>query len=74
MSSLPHIPTPLLEKYRTSAPRYTSYPTAIDWTDDFVPESYPASICSDDQTRRDAGRILTSDLSADRGRNQDVAG
>jgi len=31
----------LLEKYRTSAPRYTSYPTAVDWEDGFDPKSYP---------------------------------
>ena len=31
----------LLEKYRTSAPRYTSYPTAVDWKGDFDPQSYP---------------------------------
>ena len=31
----------LLEKYRTSAPRYTSYPTAVDWNDGFDPSSYP---------------------------------
>lgn len=31
----------LLEKYRTSAPRYTSYPTAVDWDkDSFDPASY----------------------------------
>ena len=28
----------LLEKYRTSAPRYTSYPTAIDWSPEFEEE------------------------------------
>lgn len=31
----------LLEKYATSAPRYTSYPTAVDWSKDFDPERYP---------------------------------
>jgi len=31
----------LLTKYATNAPRYTSYPTAVDWTKDFAPESYP---------------------------------
>ena len=30
----------LLEKYRTSAPRYTSYPTAVDWSDEFDPLTY----------------------------------
>lgn len=40
----------LLEKYRTSAPRYTSYPTAVDWSSDFDPQSYP------DRLRRSAAR------------------
>ena len=31
----------LLERYRTSAPRYTSYPTAVDWAGDMEPEDYP---------------------------------
>jgi oxygen-independent coproporphyrinogen-3 oxidase len=31
----------LLEKYATSAPRYTSYPTAVDWTGGFDPALYP---------------------------------
>lgn len=31
----------LLERYRTSAPRYTSYPTAVDWRDDVDPTEYP---------------------------------
>ena len=35
------VPRELLEKYSTSAPRYTSYPTAVDWSGDFDPKSYP---------------------------------
>jgi oxygen-independent coproporphyrinogen-3 oxidase len=31
----------LLERYRTSAPRYTSYPTAVDWNNDLDPTEYP---------------------------------
>jgi oxygen-independent coproporphyrinogen-3 oxidase len=31
----------LLEKYATSAPRYTSYPTAVDWTSAFDTSRYP---------------------------------
>ncbi len=31
----------LLERYATSAPRYTSYPTAVDWTREFEPATYP---------------------------------
>ena len=41
MSRLPAIPRALLEKYATSAPRYTSYPTAVDWAKDFDPARYP---------------------------------
>src|SRR6185436_11474825 len=32
----------LLEKYATSAPRYTSYPTAVDWSKGFEPSRYPS--------------------------------
>ncbi len=31
----------LLQRYATSAPRYTSYPTAVDWSKDFDPARYP---------------------------------
>lgn len=34
----------LLERYRTSAPRYTSYPTAVDWVNDLDAEDYPARL------------------------------
>lgn len=34
----------LLERYSTSAPRYTSYPTAVDWANDLDPEEYPARL------------------------------
>ena len=43
MTSLTVEPT-LLEKYATSAPRYTSYPTAVDWGSEFDPSSYPARL------------------------------
>jgi oxygen-independent coproporphyrinogen-3 oxidase len=36
-----HVPRELLTKYATSAPRYTSYPTAVDWSKDFDPTLYP---------------------------------
>tara|TARA_R110002072_G_scaffold136119_2_gene277983 strand:+ start:5308 stop:6699 length:1392 start_codon:yes stop_codon:yes gene_type:complete len=39
-----HVSAALLEKYRTSAPRYTSYPTAIDW----VPESFEPANYADE--------------------------
>ena len=38
------VSTQLLEKYRTSAPRYTSYPTALDW----VKESFDPAAYSDE--------------------------
>lgn len=37
----------LLERYRTSAPRYTSYPTAVDWQKDtFDPSTYGERLAS----------------------------
>jgi oxygen-independent coproporphyrinogen-3 oxidase len=42
-------PTPsraLLEKYATSAPRYTSYPTAVDWSSGFDARRYPDLLAS----------------------------
>ena len=39
--ALPQPPREMLEKYATNAPRYTSYPTAVDWSKDFDPASYP---------------------------------
>jgi len=44
MSSTLRVDPSLLEKYRTSAPRYTSYPTAVDWGTSFDPASYPARL------------------------------
>lgn len=41
MSAPLHVPRELLTKYATSAPRYTSYPTAVDWSPDFDPNRYP---------------------------------
>lgn len=39
--TLPQPPREMLEKYATNAPRYTSYPTAVDWSRDFDPTCYP---------------------------------
>jgi len=36
------VPRALLAKYATSAPRYTSYPTAVDWSKGFDPSRYPS--------------------------------
>jgi oxygen-independent coproporphyrinogen-3 oxidase len=41
VTSVPSPPSALLEKYATSAPRYTSYPTAVDWASDFDGSRYP---------------------------------
>ena len=41
MRSKPTVTRELLERYATSAPRYTSYPTAVDWSKDFEPARYP---------------------------------
>ncbi len=44
MTSRLEVPKELLARYATAAPRYTSYPTAVDWEKDpakaFKPESY----------------------------------
>ena len=37
-----NVPRELLDRYATSAPRYTSYPTAIDWKDDVDVADYPS--------------------------------
>lgn len=34
------IPVELLERYGVAAPRYTSYPTAVDWRNDMDPATY----------------------------------
>jgi len=34
----------LLKKYNTAGPRYTSYPTAPEWRDDFTDEDYSATL------------------------------
>ena len=36
------VPKELMARYAVSAPRYTSYPTAVDWKDDIAAEDYPA--------------------------------
>ena len=41
MNRIPAASHGLLEKYATSAPRYTSYPTAVDWSGSFDPARYP---------------------------------
>jgi oxygen-independent coproporphyrinogen III oxidase len=41
-----HVPEELLARYATSAPRYTSYPTAIDWRNDLDPATYPERLAA----------------------------
>ena len=51
------MPKELLERYATSAPRYTSYPTAVDWETDpgkaFDPADYPARLAAAADARPD---------------------
>lgn len=41
MNRAPEASRELLSKYATSAPRYTSYPTAVDWSASFDAARYP---------------------------------
>ncbi|MEC8494040.1 MAG: oxygen-independent coproporphyrinogen III oxidase, partial [Planctomycetota bacterium] len=56
------VPKELLERYATSAPRYTSYPTAVDWEKDpgkaFDPEDYPARLAAAADARPDEALSL----------------
>ncbi len=36
-----NVPADLLQRYGTAAPRYTSYPTAVDWKDNLNAAEYP---------------------------------
>lgn len=51
------VPRELLERYATSAPRYTSYPTAVDWETDparaFDPADYGARLAAAADARPD---------------------
>lgn len=57
MSARLEVPKELLQRYATSAPRYTSYPTAIDWEKDparaFDPGQYEARLASAAEARPD---------------------
>ncbi|MCA9807146.1 MAG: oxygen-independent coproporphyrinogen III oxidase [Cyanobacteria bacterium HKST-UBA06] len=39
-----HVPEALLQRYNTSGPRYTSYPTVPDWTDTFGPHAFTQAL------------------------------
>jgi len=43
----------LIEKYNTSGPRYTSYPTAVQFTEDFGPDDYRAAAARSNAHGRD---------------------
>src|SRR4029079_6276246 len=45
------VPRELLTRYATSAPRYTSYPTAADWSKDFDGTRYPELLARAAQSR-----------------------
>jgi oxygen-independent coproporphyrinogen-3 oxidase len=45
------VPRELLTRYATSAPRYTSYPTAADWSKDFDGTRYPEFLARAAQSR-----------------------
>ena len=57
MSSRLEVPKELLARYATSAPRYTSYPTAVDWQKDpdkaFAPEAYVERLSAAASARAD---------------------
>lgn len=56
------VPKELLERYATSAPRYTSYPTAVDWEKDpdkaFDPADYPERLAAAADARPDEALSL----------------
>ncbi len=43
----------LLSRYGGPAPRYTSYPTAPEWKDDFGPDEYSAALAKADKTQKE---------------------
>lgn len=62
MSARIEVPKELLKRYATSAPRYTSYPTAVDWEKDpakaFDPADYPARLAAAADARPDEALSL----------------
>lgn len=58
MARRPEVPRELLSRYATSAPRYTSYPTAVDWgagaDAPFDPDTYPQRLANAADARPDA--------------------
>ena len=42
--AIPEVSREQLDKYGGPAPRYTSYPTALDWRDDVRPTAYPGML------------------------------
>jgi len=57
MTRRPEVPRELLARYATAAPRYTSYPTAVDWgagaDAPFDPDTYPTRLAHAADARPD---------------------
>jgi oxygen-independent coproporphyrinogen-3 oxidase len=49
MSATPRITLDLLQKYDRPGPRYTSYPTAVEFVDTFGPDDYTARLADADR-------------------------
>ena len=45
--------TELIKKYDIAGPRYTSYPTAVQFTEDFTEQDYREQAALSNQSRRD---------------------
>jgi oxygen-independent coproporphyrinogen-3 oxidase len=48
----------LVEKYGTAVPRYTSYPTAPEWQDEFSQEKFEAAITKSNESKKDFSLYL----------------
>jgi oxygen-independent coproporphyrinogen-3 oxidase len=46
------VSTELLDRYNRPCPRYTSYPTAPEWSDDFGPDDFRAAIAESNRASR----------------------
>jgi oxygen-independent coproporphyrinogen III oxidase len=51
MQALPFFDQALLSKYNTSGPRYTSYPTAVEFSSDFSASEYQSAIINSTNNR-----------------------
>ena len=48
-----HVPTALVEKYAVQGPRYTSYPTAVEFTDAFTSRDWQSALRRDGEVSPD---------------------